>query len=159
MSTKKIQIVSGSLGTSIYTQNEEPVDATDGSLWVDLDEDGENYNGVTDEQVQNAVNSYLDKNPIESGGLSKSLTSALKTYFTNIQTLLSQLAYTTDNHIGSTLIQNAKDVITALNSEPITPEEPDVPIEPDIDISQNGSILTILGGVTATQAGTVLTIV
>lgn len=156
MSTKKIQIVSGSLGTSIYTQNEEPIDATDGSLWVDLDEDGENHNGVTDEQVQNAVNSYLDKNPIESGSLSKSLTNSLKTYFTNIQLLLSQLAYTTDNHIGNTLIQNARDIVTALNSEPI---EPDVPIEPDTDISQSGSILTILGGVTVTQTGTVLTIV
>lgn len=27
-----------SLGNKIYTQNEEPVDAADGALWVDLDE-------------------------------------------------------------------------------------------------------------------------
>lgn len=37
MATKKIQIL-GSLGDKIYKQNDEPVDAPDGSLWIDLDE-------------------------------------------------------------------------------------------------------------------------
>ena len=37
MSTKKLQIL-GNLGNKIYTQNDEPVDAVDGSLWIDLDE-------------------------------------------------------------------------------------------------------------------------
>lgn len=39
MATKKLQILEG-LGSKVYTQNEEPVGAVDGSLWVDLDEEG-----------------------------------------------------------------------------------------------------------------------
>lgn len=39
MSTKKLQIL-GQLGEKIYKQNEEPVDAPDGALWVDLDAEG-----------------------------------------------------------------------------------------------------------------------
>ena len=39
MSTKKLQIL-GSLGNKIYTQPEEPIDAADGSIWLDTDEDG-----------------------------------------------------------------------------------------------------------------------
>ena len=39
MATKKLQIL-GSLGNKIYTQNDEPTDAPDGALWVDLDETG-----------------------------------------------------------------------------------------------------------------------
>lgn len=54
MSTKKIQIV-GSLGNRVYTQNEEPVDAADGSLWVDLDEDGTVIQYATTEYVDEAV--------------------------------------------------------------------------------------------------------
>ena len=37
--TKKIQIL-GSLGNKVYVQNEEPIDAADGSVWIDLDEEG-----------------------------------------------------------------------------------------------------------------------
>lgn len=37
MSTKKIQIL-GNLGEKIYKQNEEPIDAPDGTLWIDMDE-------------------------------------------------------------------------------------------------------------------------
>lgn len=36
MSTKKLQIL-GEFGEKIYKQNDEPIDAPDGSLWVDLD--------------------------------------------------------------------------------------------------------------------------
>ena len=36
MQTKKLQIL-GSLGNKIYTQNEEPTNAPEGSLWIDLD--------------------------------------------------------------------------------------------------------------------------
>lgn len=38
MSTKQLQIL-GSLGNNFYAQNDEPTDAVDGSLWVDLDVD------------------------------------------------------------------------------------------------------------------------
>lgn len=38
MATKFLQII-GNLGNEIYTQNDEPTDAKDGALWVDLDED------------------------------------------------------------------------------------------------------------------------
>ena len=38
MKTKKLQIL-GNLGNKIYTQNEEPIGAADGSLWIDLSTD------------------------------------------------------------------------------------------------------------------------
>ena len=37
MSTKKLQIL-GSFGNKVYTQPDEPADAVDGSVWIDLDE-------------------------------------------------------------------------------------------------------------------------
>jgi hypothetical protein len=43
LSTKTLQIVGG-LGNKVYVQNEEPVDAADGSVWLDLDE--EEINGM-----------------------------------------------------------------------------------------------------------------
>lgn len=43
MSTKKLQIVGG-LGNKVYVQNDEPTDAADGSLWLDMDE--EEINGM-----------------------------------------------------------------------------------------------------------------
>jgi hypothetical protein len=43
MSTKKLQIL-GSLGNGnkVYVQNDEPENAPDGSLWVDMDEEALN---------------------------------------------------------------------------------------------------------------------
>ena len=38
MATKKLQII-GNLGAKVYSQTDEPTDATDGSLWLDLDEE------------------------------------------------------------------------------------------------------------------------
>lgn len=40
MATKILQILD-SFGNKIYAQNDEPKEAKDGELWVDLDEDGE----------------------------------------------------------------------------------------------------------------------
>ena len=83
-------------------------------------------------------------------GISAELSNALKTYFTNMQELFTQLAYTSENHIGNTLVQNAKDVVTAL----------EVKIEqPESGIVQTGNILAITSGVTATQTGSVLAII
>lgn len=57
------------------------------------------------------------KNQTGSGsGLTTALKLALKTYFTNMQTLLPQLAYVTEENIGTTLISDAQDVVTALES-------------------------------------------
>lgn len=47
MNTKKIQIL-GQLGEKIYKQNEEPVDAPDGTLWIDLDATG---NSITVDKI------------------------------------------------------------------------------------------------------------
>ena len=38
MSTKKLQVL-GSFGNKVYTQNEEPTDAVDGSVWITMDSD------------------------------------------------------------------------------------------------------------------------
>lgn len=45
MSTKKLQIIGG-LGNKVYVQNEEPTDAADGALWLDLDEEDVNGSRV-----------------------------------------------------------------------------------------------------------------
>lgn len=66
MSTKKLQIL-GSFGNKIYAQNEEPVDAAEGSLWVDLDE-GEASSGggaVSNITVDSALNS-TSENPVQN---------------------------------------------------------------------------------------------
>ena len=44
MATKKLQIL-GNLGAKVYVQNEEPIDAPDGSIWIDLDEELGSYGG------------------------------------------------------------------------------------------------------------------
>ena len=42
MSTKKLQIL-GELGEKIYKQNDEPIDAPDGTLWIDMDAESGDY--------------------------------------------------------------------------------------------------------------------
>lgn len=101
------------------------------------------------------------------GGLSSDLKSTLRTFFVNMQTLLTQIAYITENNLGNTVIQNAIDVVTALDNEPVIPDTPIVPDEPDIpdepidpesEVTQNGSVLTIVSGVTVTQNNSILSI-
>ena len=58
----------------------------------------------------------------ESAGISPELTGALRTYFENVQIILPQLVYITENNAGSTLIQNAKDVVTVLSGGAEEPE-------------------------------------
>jgi hypothetical protein len=100
-----------------------------------------------------------------SGGLSNDAKSALRTFFVNMQTLLPQLSYITESNIGNTVIQNAMDIVSALDSEPVIPDIPDEPDEPDepiipdeSGITQNGSVLIIVSGVTATQNNSTLVI-
>lgn len=45
MSTKILQILEGTLGNKIYTQPDEPIDAPDGSIWVDTDEETQGGSG------------------------------------------------------------------------------------------------------------------
>lgn len=95
MSTKKIQII-GSLGNKVYTQPEEPVDAPDGSLWVDLDNEGMSSGGLsvstsrllieilraavyTSEQAEN-IDALAVQLGIITGDLEKTLVSISATY-------------------------------------------------------------------------------
>ena len=94
----------------------------------------------------------LKENGTGGSGMTTNLKTALKTYFTNIQTLIEQTLYSTDEHIGATLKINAQAVVTALEN---TEEEP---TQPESGIVQTGSVLAISSGVTATQTGTVLEI-
>lgn len=65
----------------------------------------------------NTYGNMVNENIESTGtGLSDALKSALKTYFTNMQTLLPQLAYVSENNIGATLIVNAQAVVTALDA-------------------------------------------
>lgn len=99
----------------------------------------------------------LKQNGTGSGtGLTDELKSALKTYFTNMQTLLPQLAYTTENHIGNTLVENAQAVVIALESS--GESSGGETEQPESGIVQTGSILAITSGVTAIQTGSVLAI-
>ena len=59
----------------------------------------------------------LDNKPdIVSDGITESLKNTLKEYFTNVQTLLPQIAYVTEENAGNTLIQNAKDIIKEIHA-------------------------------------------
>lgn len=69
MSTKKLQIL-GSLGTKIYTQNEEPTDAPDGALWLDLDEESQSSSGAIQpdwNQTDDTQMDYIKNKPFGYG--------------------------------------------------------------------------------------------
>lgn len=68
---------------------------------------------------------------VANNGVTEELKNVLKTYFTNMQTLLPQIAYVTEDNIGNALIQNAKDIVSVLENQPSEePEEPDTPEVP-----------------------------
>ena len=85
MATKKLQIL-GALGgnSNIYIQDEEPIGAQENAIWIDMDDENNYDSGsidlseyatkdyvsdaisnvsVTDEQVETAVNNWLNENP------------------------------------------------------------------------------------------------
>ena len=70
----------------------------------------------------------------EQTGATLELT-VLKSFFTNIQTLISQLAFTTDDNVGDIVISNAQDIVAVID---------------------NGS--STIGGVTITQNDSTLVI-
>lgn len=67
MATKKLQII-GSLkgGSDIYVQNDEPIDAPDGAVWIDTDEEEKEEADLiaTDEDVLEFVMDMGYANPI-----------------------------------------------------------------------------------------------
>lgn len=82
------------------------------------------------------------------GGCGSGLTTDEKTI---ILTLFKNAAYTAD--MSATIAQ-----LETLWSGTEEPDEPVVPDIPEADVSQTGSILSIVSGVTATQNGAVLAI-
>ena len=85
-------------------------------------------------------------NNLEVGGMPQSLKTAFKNYFTNIQTLINQMAFITGENIGNTLISNAQSVVTALSDTD----------EPTNGIVQDGDTLKITGNITVVQNGSIL---
>lgn len=109
---------------------------------------------VQDGQTKKVLFEVLKK-LLGGSGISEELTDALKIYFTNVQTLLTQLAYTTENNIGNIVVQNAKDIVSILAGEEA--EEPDETITlTSISVTYTGgdvavgTVLTDLTGITVT---------
>lgn len=95
----------------------------------------------------------LERNtPSGTSGLTVGLKNALENYFTNIQTLITQMTFNRPDHIGAALVADAKAIVAALNT---ASEEPG---QPESGIVQIGNVLAITSGVTVTQTGTMLAI-
>ena len=81
MSTKKIQIL-GSLGSKIYTQNEEPADAPDGALWLDLDEESQATEDKDCVSIQSIEQTVISDQDGGNNVLTVTLTDGQQTAFT-----------------------------------------------------------------------------
>ena len=113
---------------------------------VDLSRYVQTVNGIGPDENGNVE---VAGGNVDQSGLTAELKTALMTYFTNMQTLIQQMAFSTDTHIGGTLIANAMAIVAALeNSENVE--------QPESGIVQTGSILAITSGVTVNQSGAVL---
>lgn len=112
---------------------------------------------VNDKANQTEMNEVKDQlkdiSASETTGISAELTTAFRRYFTNVQTLLTQLVYVTESNLGNTVIQNASDIVTVLDGGTVTPDEPDTPDNPEITLSSIS--VTYTGGEVA--VGTALT--
>lgn len=82
-----------------------------GELEEQIDESNTNLSEL-EEQIG-------DISASEVAGISAELTTALRRYFTNVQILLPQIAYVTEDNVGNTVIQNAVDVVTVLDGEEV----------------------------------------
>lgn len=63
---------------------------------------------------------FITADDIPESGISIKLTKAFSDFFTNLQTLLPQLAYIEQDHIGATLVSNAETLVKILNNVPLT---------------------------------------
>ena len=87
------------------------------------------HNAQSGEAVEQAIDEALAEfEPPESDvDFLENLRPALKTFFKNVQTLLTEIVYTREENIGNEIIQNAKDIVSVLES--VTPEEPETPTD------------------------------
>ena len=87
------------------------------------------HNAQSGEAVKQAIDEALAEfEPPESDvDFLENLRPALKTFFKNVQTLLTEIVYTREENIGNEIIQNAKDIVSVLES--VTPEEPETPTD------------------------------
>jgi hypothetical protein len=109
---------------------------------------------ATDDQITAAVEAYMAEHPIEtpdsggnadqSGGGLSATASAL------LITILRNGVYSTDQSANITALEAA---LASGGSD-----EPDTPEPPASDVEQNGTILSIVSGVTVSQTGSVLAI-
>ena len=104
-------------------------------------------NQLTKELEEDISQLYEEIGDLKASGVTgilAELTGALRVYFTNVQTILPQIAYVTEDNIGNTLIQNAKDVVSVLGGGTVTPEVPDEPDVPeDVTLSSITHDLTL----------------
>lgn len=85
-------------------------------------------------------------NQLKNAGLSEELKTVLITYFTNMQTLLSQLVYISEENIGNTLTNNLTNLIIALGGKICTGISVSY-IGGDVPV---GTSLSSLSGITVT---------
>ena len=112
-----------------------------GSLVEAINDAAQSGSGtVSDEQIAQAVESYLEENPVEPSTLN-STASAL------LIAILRNGVYSTDQSANITALE------AALASGGSGTPEP-----PASDVEQNGTILSIVSGVTVSQTGSVLAI-
>ena len=101
----------------------------EGYVKVDDIYNPESHNAQSGEAVKQAIDEALAEfEPPESDvDFLENLRPALKTFFKNVQTLLTEIVYTREENIGNEIIQNAKDIVSVLES--VTPEEPETPTD------------------------------
>ena len=129
-------------GQAILTKLVGITKQPEGYVKVDSVYNPESHNAQSGEAVKQAIEEALAEfEPPESDvDFLGNLRPILKAFFTNVQTLITQIAYTQDENIGSELIQNASDIVSVLEiappgepEEPDEPETPEEPEEPEID--------------------------
>lgn len=132
----------GTLGGSYITKIVGVTKQPKGYVAVDDIYNPESHNAQSGKAVKQAIEEALAEfEPPESDvDFLGNLRPVLKAFFTNVQTLITQIAYTQDENIGSELIQNASDIVSVLEiappdepEEPDEPETPEEPEEPEID--------------------------
>lgn len=174
MSTKKIQIL-GTIGDKIYKQNEEPVNAAEGDLWIDLDEDGigEVSGGNVDlDTTLSQSGKAADAKAV--GDAIADVRQEVASGVTNEQIDTAVSAYLSENPVSGGLSATAKALLIAIlrnavyNNDQsaniaalevaLAASEVEKPDAPETGVEQSGSILSIISGVTVNQNGIVLDI-